>query len=113
MLPPLFVFLEALPLTTSGKLNRKALPAPDHSRPQLQEAMVFAQSPVEKRLAEIWCEFLGIEQVGIHDTSSSSEAIRSSAFKWLRGRIRRACISLRTSFLNIKPSPSSPQSWTS
>ncbi|HYV13624.1 MAG TPA: condensation domain-containing protein, partial [Pyrinomonadaceae bacterium] len=67
MLPSVFVFLEALPLTTSGKLNRKALPAPDHSRPQLQEAMVFAQSPVEKRLAEIWCEFLGIEQVGIHD----------------------------------------------
>jgi amino acid adenylation domain-containing protein/non-ribosomal peptide synthase protein (TIGR01720 family) len=67
MLPSVFVFLEALPLTTSGKLNRKALPVPDHSRPQLQEAMVFAQSPVEKRLAEIWCEFLGLEQVGIHD----------------------------------------------
>ena len=67
MLPSVFVFLEALPLTTNGKLNRKAFPAPDHSRPQLAEAMVFAQTPVEERLAAIWSECLGIEQVGIHD----------------------------------------------
>jgi hypothetical protein len=67
MLPSVFVFLEALPLNANGKLNRKALPAPDHSRPQLEEAMVFAQTPVEQRLAAIWCEFLRIERVGIHD----------------------------------------------
>jgi amino acid adenylation domain-containing protein/non-ribosomal peptide synthase protein (TIGR01720 family) len=67
MLPAAFVFLPALPLTANGKLDRSALPAPDHSRPQLDVALVFAQTPVEQRLVAIWREFLGLEQVGIHD----------------------------------------------
>ena len=67
MLPQAFVFLEALPLTPSGKVNRRALPAPDESRPELQAAFVAPRNLLEERLATIWREVLGIDEVGIYD----------------------------------------------
>jgi acyl carrier protein len=67
MVPNAFVFLDALPLTPNGKVDRKALPAPDQSRPELSGEFVAPRSPVEMELAEIWQQLLGIERVGIHD----------------------------------------------
>ncbi len=67
MLPSVFVMLEAIPLTSNGKVNRKALPAPDSSRPELAAVFVAPRTPVEIKLAEIWCELLRLEQVGIYD----------------------------------------------
>jgi acyl carrier protein/uncharacterized protein YejL (UPF0352 family) len=68
MLPSVFVFLEALPLTTSGKLNRKALPAPDSSnRPTLAKEFVSPRTPTEEVMARIWTQVLGVEKVGVHD----------------------------------------------
>ncbi len=67
MVPSAFVFLDSLPLTPSGKLDRKALPAPDHSRPELDDAFVAPRSPVETVLANIWAEVLKLEKVGIRD----------------------------------------------
>lgn len=66
MVPSAFVFLKALPLTSSGKVDRKALPAPEHS--DIQKATYVApRTPIEEVLAELWQTVLGIEQVGIHD----------------------------------------------
>lgn len=62
-----FVFLDALPLTPNGKVDSRALPIPDNSRPELGEVFVAPRTPVEKALAGIWAEILGVERVGIHD----------------------------------------------
>jgi amino acid adenylation domain-containing protein len=67
MVPAAFVALEQLPLTPNGKLDQTALPAPDHSRPELAEAYAAPRTPVEEQLAEIWAGVLGLERVGIHD----------------------------------------------
>ncbi|MGH9897066.1 MAG: AMP-binding enzyme, partial [bacterium] len=67
MVPSSFVFLDALPLTPNGKVDRRNLPAPDPSRPDLKEVFVAPRTPVEELLAEIWAEVLKLERVGIHD----------------------------------------------
>ncbi len=67
MIPSAFVVLEALPLTPSGKVNRRALPAPSGARPELETAFVAPRTPVEEELAAIWAQLLGVEQVGVHD----------------------------------------------
>jgi amino acid adenylation domain-containing protein/non-ribosomal peptide synthase protein (TIGR01720 family) len=67
MLPSQFVFLKALPLTANGKIDKKALPAPNAVKPELQAAFVAPRTPVEIALAKIWAELLNLEQVSIHD----------------------------------------------
>jgi acyl carrier protein len=67
MLPAAFVFLEALPLTPNGKVDRRGLPLPDPTRPTLEEAFVEPRTPVERALAGIWAEVLGLKQVGAMD----------------------------------------------
>lgn len=68
MVPTAYVILDALPLTTSGKLDRRALPLPtEHDRPQRKQPFVAPQTETETTLADIWCEILNIKQVGIHD----------------------------------------------
>src|SRR6185436_17424932 len=67
MVPAFFVALTELPLTPNGKVDRRALPAPEHSRTQSEQDYVAAVTPAEQALAEIWCEVLGLEQVGVHD----------------------------------------------
>ncbi|WP_133258288.1 non-ribosomal peptide synthetase, partial [Streptomyces sp. V2] len=64
MIPAAFVPLEALPLNANGKLDRKALPAPDLSTDQEYAA---PRTPVEKTLAAVWRDVLGVERVGVHD----------------------------------------------
>ena len=67
MIPAAFVWLESLPLTTNGKVDRRALPAPESDRSELETAFVAPRTEAEKRLAEIWQQILGVPQVGIHD----------------------------------------------
>ena len=67
MVPSAFVMLDALPLTPNGKVDRRALPDPDQSRPDLKGAFVAPRTHVEQLLAGIWREVLRLEQVGIHD----------------------------------------------
>src|SRR5262245_20733269 len=67
MMPAAFVFLDALPLTPRGKVDRQALPAVDRARPEPEEAFVPPRTPIEHRIAEIWTEVLRIEQISIHD----------------------------------------------
>jgi len=68
MVPSIFTMLERLPMTSSGKIDRKALPAPDQSRPELAAEMVAPRNEVEQTLAEIWQSVLGLEKVGIYDS---------------------------------------------
>ncbi len=67
MVPSVFVFLDALPLTSNGKIDRRNLPAPDQSRPEQENPFVAPRTSVEELLARIWGEVLELEQVGIHD----------------------------------------------
>jgi amino acid adenylation domain-containing protein len=67
MIPAIFMELEQLPLNSNGKIDRRALPVPDHTRPKLENRFVPPQSPLEEIVAEIWTSLLKIEQVGIHD----------------------------------------------
>lgn len=67
MAPSAFVRLEAMPLMPNGKVDRRALPAPDTSWPKLTRTYVAPRNPVEELLTNIWAEVLGGEQVGIYD----------------------------------------------
>jgi len=66
MLPAAFVLLDALPLTPSGKVNRRALPAPDRQRTS-PVAYVAPRTAIEEVIAGTWAELLNLERVSIHD----------------------------------------------
>lgn len=65
MLPAAVVLLDELPLTASGKVNVRALPAPEEIKTEADH--VEARTSLEKELARIWREVLGLERVGITD----------------------------------------------
>lgn len=67
MLPPVYYFLDAIPLTPNGKVDRRALPAPEGSRPELGTTFVAPRNDTERAVAEIWGEALHLQQVGIND----------------------------------------------
>lgn len=67
MIPSAFVFLDALPITPNGKVDRRALPVPDGTRPEMEGRYVAPRTPEEEVLAGIWSEMLGVKKVGIHD----------------------------------------------
>ncbi|HEY7768488.1 amino acid adenylation domain-containing protein [Longimicrobium sp.] len=65
MVPAAIVVLEALPLTSNGKLDRKALPAPELASGE--DKFVAPRTPMEEVLAEIWADTLGVDRVGAED----------------------------------------------
>jgi amino acid adenylation domain-containing protein len=67
MVPGAFVRMQALPQTPNGKIDRAALPAPAHTRPDLTTPWVAPSGPTEETLAAIWAQVLGIEGLGAHD----------------------------------------------
>jgi amino acid adenylation domain-containing protein len=67
MVPSAFMMLDAMPLTASGKLDRKALPPPSFEREADDEAFVAPKSPIEEVLAGIWRKALHVDQVGVND----------------------------------------------
>ncbi|MGB7332615.1 MAG: amino acid adenylation domain-containing protein, partial [Terriglobales bacterium] len=67
MLPSAVVRLDAMPLTPNGKIDCKALPAPDTGRAARQKEFVAPRTEQEKTLAAIWAEVLHLERVGIQD----------------------------------------------
>ncbi|MEU7157964.1 amino acid adenylation domain-containing protein [Streptomyces chrestomyceticus] len=66
MVPARFTTLEALPYTPSGKVDRKALPAPE-GHAELSAEHVAPRDATEERIAAIWAATLGLERVGVHD----------------------------------------------
>ncbi|PPU90961.1 phosphopantetheine-binding protein, partial [Xanthomonas albilineans] len=67
MQPATYVLLDALPLTSSGKVDRRALPAP-HEAGFAQAPYEAPDGPLEQALATLWRELLGIERVSRHDS---------------------------------------------
>jgi natural product biosynthesis luciferase-like monooxygenase protein len=67
MVPAACVLLEQLPLTPNRKIDRKALPSPDHAAPARESVYVSPQNEIESRIAKIWQEVLKLPQVGVED----------------------------------------------
>jgi amino acid adenylation domain-containing protein len=68
MVPSAFVVMDALPRTPSGKIDRRSLPAPLPTRPELQQAYVAPRSQLERTISESWAHLLRIDRVGVHDS---------------------------------------------
>jgi amino acid adenylation domain-containing protein len=67
MIPSTFVAIDALPLTSNGKIDRKLLPAPDGLRPDLGVEYIAPRNDIERTIAAIWQESLRVENIGMHD----------------------------------------------
>jgi histidinol-phosphate aminotransferase len=65
--PAHFVAVEAFPKTHSGKIDRRALPAPPQERPKVATSFVSARTALEARLLEIWKKVLGLDVIGVRD----------------------------------------------
>ncbi|MEV7510492.1 amino acid adenylation domain-containing protein [Streptomyces sp. NPDC091201] len=67
MVPGAYVFLDRLPLTTSGKTDRRALPAPDGERTGLEVEFIAPRTPAERAVARVWAQTLYADEVGARD----------------------------------------------
>lgn len=67
MIPAAIVLLERLPLTSNGKVDKHALPAPERGKGTPGEGYAPPDTPLEKTLAGIWADVLGVERVGVYD----------------------------------------------
>ncbi|MCA9152323.1 MAG: amino acid adenylation domain-containing protein, partial [Planctomycetales bacterium] len=67
MIPSAFVTLDRLPLNSSGKLDRRALPKPDFRRIDCESQYVAPRSPTEVQLVQVWQRLLGVEPIGVAD----------------------------------------------
>src|SRR5262249_19244083 len=67
MVPAVFVWLDALPLNSSGKVDRRNLPDPAAARPDVESAYVAPRNSLEGTVAAIWAEVLQLERVGADD----------------------------------------------
>jgi aspartate racemase len=67
MTPSAFVFLDALPMTPNGKLDRKALPEPDQGRHVAEIEFMAPRTPLQQQLADLWAEVLKIGRISMRD----------------------------------------------
>ena len=65
MVPSSFTTLKTIPLTPNGKVDRRALPAPDYNSVDVDDAA--PRNPREEIITGIWCDVLGVERVSVHD----------------------------------------------
>ncbi|MEU3457528.1 amino acid adenylation domain-containing protein [Micromonospora sp. NPDC006766] len=68
MVPAVFVFLDELPMTPNGKIDRRRLPAPQATRPDLAGEYEAPRDDIERVIAESWAEVLEVDRVGVHDS---------------------------------------------
>jgi len=82
MVPAAIVFLDEWPRTPNGKLNRRALPAPDDDRPGLDTKFVAPRTDLERVLVDLWAELLNLRQVGVNDNffELGGDSIRAALF---------------------------------
>ncbi len=85
MIPSLFVQLERMPLTPNGKVDRKALPAPETSLSTERTGFEGPKTETERVLVEIWGELFGIENISIHDNFFELGGHSLLAIRMLRG----------------------------
>ncbi len=67
MVPAAFVVLDALPVTPNGKLDRRALAAPDRARSDAEGNFIAPRDSLERELADVWEEILGVRPIGVRD----------------------------------------------
>jgi amino acid adenylation domain-containing protein len=67
MIPTTFTSLDALPLTDTLKVDRRALPEPKGLRPDIAVPYATPRNPIEQALVRIWADVLGLDCVGVHD----------------------------------------------
>jgi amino acid adenylation domain-containing protein len=67
MIPNAYVFLDAIPLTSNGKVDRHSLPDPPIGRDNIGGDYVAPRTPVEELIAVLWKELLGVDRIGIRD----------------------------------------------
>ncbi|GAB3992308.1 hypothetical protein GCM10028807_25110 [Spirosoma daeguense] len=67
MMPSAFVWLDELPKTTSGKVDKKRLPEPERKRPELAVAFRKPKTKIEQNVAELWCSVLQLDKIGLDD----------------------------------------------
>ena len=67
MVPAVFVLLDTLPLLSNGKIDRRALPAPERPRPELEKSFVAPRDDLELQLAHIWEEVLDVRPISVRD----------------------------------------------
>ncbi|MCH0567041.1 non-ribosomal peptide synthetase [Streptomyces sp. MUM 2J] len=90
MVPARFVVLGEMPVNRSGKIDKRALPLPPAELARNDTEYVAPATPVEKILAEIWREVLGLSRIGVHDDffrigGSSLSTVRVSLMAAGRG----------------------------
>jgi amino acid adenylation domain-containing protein len=91
MVPSMFVALETLPLTPSGKIDRVALRAPDTLQPARVNTCVPPRTPVEALLVQVWAEVLQIDRVGVYDSFFDLGG-HSLVATLLMSRVREVCL---------------------
>jgi hypothetical protein len=92
MAPSLFVDVKALPRSSNGKVDRKALPAPGASRPNLTVDYAPPRSRLEQVVAGVWRQSLNLDKVGVHDNFfdlGGNSLLMAQAHSQLRGLIGR------------------------
>ena len=100
MIPSYFVVLETLPLTSSGKINRKALPKPDSSTLSTGTTYVAPRNTIEEELVKIWQTVLNQEKIGINDNffSLGGHSLRATRMVALIQQMLSVEIKLREIF---------------
>ncbi len=67
MMPAAFVVMPEFPLNPNGKVDKKALPAPEFRTQTMRARHVAPRDHLERMLAGIWSQLLGVEDIGVHD----------------------------------------------
>ena len=117
LMPSAFVLLESLPLSPNGKIDRRALPAPDDVRSDARDAFEAPRTPTEHIIAGVFCEVLGLDRVGVNDSffqlgghSLLATQVVSRIFEYLQ-----VAVEVRTVFEQPTPAglagSSSPMGW--
>jgi len=94
MVPAAVVALDAFPHTTSGKVDRRALPEPALDAAAASVAYVPPETPTEQALAELWSELLGVEPVGAEHTFFSLGGHSLMAMRMATGVLARLDVEL-------------------
>ncbi|MNO47223.1 Linear gramicidin synthase subunit D [compost metagenome] len=102
MVPAVWVEVQAMPLTPSGKTDRRQLPLPQERRPELETGYVPPSNETERKLAGIWQDVLGVNRVGINDnffTLGGHSIMATQLASWIRESLGTE-ISLKAIFEN-------------
>jgi amino acid adenylation domain-containing protein len=105
LIPSAFVMMSELPLTGDGKVNLKALPAPNAAVPpsDVSDEHVAPRDEVEQLIAKLWQEVLGLERVGIHDNFFELGGHSFLAFRFTTRLREEISVEIRTMDIFRKP----------